>query len=94
VAEDYGKILGHLYGYRLPTIREEEFLLYEIGVRKACRRQGIGRALVHMMFDWMDAHQVKVAWVIADNSGAEAFYQNLGFRKVEGTLTQLDIRRT
>jgi ribosomal protein S18 acetylase RimI-like enzyme len=93
VAEDGGKIVGFLCGYQLPlrSAGKDEFLLYEIGVRQAHRGRGIGRSLVKAMFAWMQVNRVKVAWVVADNPGALAFYENCGFGKVEGSLTQLEI---
>ena len=56
-----------------------ELLLYEIGVRAAQRRHGVGRALVAVMNAWMAAHHVVEVWVLADNPGAVAFYRACGF---------------
>src|SRR5579872_796395 len=95
VAEEEGRVIGHLNGYILPLRADGivEFLLYEIGVRTTHRRRGVGKALVGTMLDWMKDHHAQVAWVIADNPGAFEFYRKCGFGKVEGTLTQMEIRR-
>jgi ribosomal protein S18 acetylase RimI-like enzyme len=94
VAREGGRILGFLCGYYLPlrSGKGGEFLLYETGVRKAHRGRGVGRALMKTMFDWMKSNRVKVVWVIADNPGALRFYKRCGFKKVEGSLTQMERR--
>ncbi len=61
-----------------------ELLLYEIGVRAAARRRGIGRALLDAMGAWMRAHAVDEVWVLADNDGAVAFYAACGFAVSDG----------
>ena len=57
----------------------QELLLYEIGVRKAWRRKGVGRALLSHMESWMKSNEVGEVWVCADNSVAVAFYRGCGF---------------
>jgi GNAT superfamily N-acetyltransferase len=81
VAEEDGGVLGFLLGYleRRRAGASRQLLLYEIGVRDAHRRRGVGRALVEAMRDWMAQHDVAEAWVLADNSGAEGFYAACGF---------------
>lgn len=66
-----------------------ELLLYEIGVRAAWRRRGVGRALVDAMTAWMRAHEVAEVWVLADNDGAVAFYRACGFTVPDGQATYL-----
>lgn len=56
-----------------------ELLLYEIGVRAAQRRHGVGKALIAAMNEWMAAHDVVEVWLLADNPGAVAFYRACGF---------------
>ena len=96
VAEEEGRVVGHMNGYILPLRAGGivEFLLYEIGVRNSHRGQGVGKALVRTMLDWMRDNHIQVTWVIADNPGAFEFYGKCGFGKVEGTLTQMEIRGT
>jgi ribosomal protein S18 acetylase RimI-like enzyme len=66
-----------------------ELLLYEIGVRAAARRHGVGRALMHAMSAWMQAHAVDEVWVLADNDGAGAFYRACGFDIPDGQATYM-----
>jgi ribosomal protein S18 acetylase RimI-like enzyme len=53
-------------------------LLYEIGVRSAFRRRGIGRALLDVMETWMKQDQIAEVWVLADTSIAVDFYRGCG----------------
>ncbi len=84
VAEDERLVLGHLH---CQVIRKHagdvELLLYEIGVRSAARRGGVGRALVNEMFTWMRMNAVTEVWVLADNAGAVEFYAACGFAQHE-----------
>ncbi|MBV9879164.1 MAG: GNAT family N-acetyltransferase [Gemmatirosa sp.] len=57
----------------------EELLLYEIGVRSAWRRRGVGRALLDAMERWMRDHAIDEVWVLGDNAGAVEFYRACGF---------------
>lgn len=56
-----------------------EILLYEIGVRHTRRRQGVGRALLAAIEQWMQVQGIREIWVLGDNPGAVAFYQACGF---------------
>jgi ribosomal protein S18 acetylase RimI-like enzyme len=77
-----GVVLGFLYCtlVRLRGGEAKELLLYEIGVRRAHRRGGVGRRLLACMEKWMRAHRVREVWVLADNPGATRFYRACGFR--------------
>ena len=81
VAEDGGWVVGHMYCHALRKRAGApvEALLYEIGVRAAHRRRGVGRALFAALEAWMSAHDVREVWVLADNPGAVAFYEAVGF---------------
>ena len=61
----------------------QELLLYEIGVRSAWRRKGVGRALLNHMEGWMKTNDVSVVWVCADNEIAVDFYRASGFSAEE-----------
>lgn len=80
IAESADDVVGFL-SCQIVRRRDEpaELLLYEIGVRAAQRRHGVGRALVAAMNAWMAAHHVVEVWVLADNPGAVAFYRACGF---------------
>jgi GNAT superfamily N-acetyltransferase len=81
VAERGGLVVGELLCHLLPLPfgAGRELLLYSIGVRDGERRRGVGSALVAAMTGWMREAGVAEAWVLADNSGAEAFYAACGF---------------
>jgi ribosomal protein S18 acetylase RimI-like enzyme len=76
-----GVVTGFLY-CALLLLRSgagQELLLYEVGVRKASRRKGVGRALLGHMESWMQQNDVREVWVCADNGGAVDFYRGCGF---------------
>jgi GNAT superfamily N-acetyltransferase len=77
--------LGFMYCHvlRKRAGAPREVLLYEIGVRAAHRRAGVGRALLDALDAWMRQHDVGEAWVLADNPGADAFYRACGFTAAE-----------
>lgn len=85
VAQQDGVLVGFLC-CSLVLLRMEparELLLYEIGVRSAWRRQGVGRALLSHMENWMQNNDVGVVWVCADNAVAVEFYRGCGFTTEE-----------
>jgi GNAT superfamily N-acetyltransferase len=65
-------------------------LLYEIGVRTAYRRQGVGRALIATLRAWMRQAAISYVWVLADSHEARMFYEACGFRLNEGTAIYLE----
>jgi len=81
IAFQDGVVTGFLYCVHLLLRSDpgQELLLYEIGVRKAHRRKGVGRALLDHMARWMQSNDVSVVWVCADNQAAVDFYRNCGF---------------
>jgi GNAT superfamily N-acetyltransferase len=87
-------VVGSLFCHVLPMRKEpaRELLLYEIGVRSAWRRRGVGRQLMSAMVDWMRANAVSTAWVLADNPGAERFYEACGFGPGSGPAVYLELR--
>jgi GNAT superfamily N-acetyltransferase len=70
-------IAGHVTGHvlRLRGGDATEFLLYEIGVRAAYRRNGVGSALVEAMCGWVRKQGMRYSWVLADNAAAVEFYR-------------------
>jgi ribosomal protein S18 acetylase RimI-like enzyme len=81
VADAGDEVVGHLQCHLLRKRAGNgvEVLLYEIGVRSAHRRQGVGRALMAALGEWMEDAQVRECWVLGDNDGAVAFYRACGF---------------
>ena len=83
VAQADDRVVGSLVCHVLKMRKQpaREVLLFEIGVRAAWRRKGVGRTLVRAMTDWMAAEDVRVAWVLGDNRGAWQFYEACGFER-------------
>ncbi len=81
VAIEADVVVGFLYCLVVPlrTGDGQEVLLYEIGVRSAWRRRGVGAALIDCMEAWMRTNGVRDVWVLADNPGAIEFYRSSGF---------------
>jgi len=94
VAEERGAVLGAMSAYVLRKRAGDpaEVLLYEIGVRSAHRRRGIGRALIAELDRWMRAHDVREVWVLAGNAAAMAFYRACGFEIPRTTAVYLQRR--
>jgi GNAT superfamily N-acetyltransferase len=94
VAEQDEVVIGHLLAYveRRRALPARQLLLYDIGVREASRRAGVGKALVDAMRDWMAAENVEEAWVPADSPEAEAFYAACGFVRDEEQPVQMTLR--
>ena len=85
VAVQDGVVTGFLYCAHLllRTHPGQELLLYEVGVRQAYRRQGVGRALLDYMARWMQKSEISEVWVCADNRVAVDFYRGCDFTSEE-----------
>jgi len=95
IAESGGAVVGFLSCQLLRRRAEApELLLYEIGVRAAARRRGVGRALIRAMDDWMREHAVEEVWLLADNPEAVEFYRDSGFAVADGQATYMTRHRT
>ena len=92
VAGEDGVVVGHVLCYveRRRAGPARRLLLYEIGVREAHRRRGVGRALVGAMREWMAAERVAGAWVVSVPE-AEAFYLACGFVRDDEQGVQLTL---
>ena len=56
-----------------------DVMFEEIGVRRAWRRQGVGRALVDALHTQMRERGIGSVWVAADSEEARAFYEACGY---------------
>jgi ribosomal protein S18 acetylase RimI-like enzyme len=85
VAVAENEVIGFLYCLHVPLRSGDghELLLYEIGVRRAWRRRGAGRALMDEMDGWMRANDVAEVWVLSDNDAAVEFYRAAGLVAAE-----------
>jgi len=92
-AEDDLGPAGFLLALTLPLRHApgRELLLYEIGVRRDVRRQGIGRALCGRMRDLMREKGIETVWVLADNPVAADFYAAMGFRRKSGMQAYMEM---
>ncbi len=86
-----GQVTGFLYCCHLLLRSDpgQELLLYEVGVRSAWRRRGVGRALLDHMEKWMKSNDMSVVWVCADNRVAVDFYRGCGFSSEDAQPTYL-----
>lgn len=88
VAEHERSAAGFLLAYTLDRVDRDRRMvcLYEIGVVAACRRRGIGRAMLEELKAWCRRENVMKAWVITDraNAAAMALYERAGGRPDAG----------
>ena len=79
LSERGGEPTGFIIGRQ---VGPEEGEVLNLAVRKVCRRQGEGSALVHRLLDEFRRQEVQRAFleVRESNLGARAFYEHLGFR--------------
>lgn len=78
VAEQDGKVVGYVVGYRSA---ENEGHIFSIGVKEEYRRRGIGTALIHAICDLFVVNGLKYARLEVRNSniGAQKLYRSIGF---------------
>ena len=95
VAERAGRVLGSLGLHPATQIRRRHVAMLGISVDMACRRQGVGSALMQAACDYADgwAQILRIELtVFTDNAGAIALYQRFGFR-LEGTHVGYALRQ-
>jgi GNAT superfamily N-acetyltransferase len=90
-----GGACGFLSAYRLQRFdrRRAEVLLYEIGVREAFQRRGVGRALVEEAKRWTAEVGADELWVLTEdeNAPARALYSTTGGRE-QPDMTMFEYR--
>lgn len=83
VAELDGQIVGN-GGLHRQVGRRQHVGILGLGVRDACRRRGIGTALLAALVDtadnWLDLRRLELT-VFADNAPAIALYERFGFAR-------------
>ncbi len=80
VWEEDGKILGHCVLFRVM----DEAEITSVSVKKEWRGQGIGKALISALLDYLRADGAKIAYldVRESNAAARALYQTCGFTEI------------
>jgi ribosomal protein S18 acetylase RimI-like enzyme len=78
VAEDDGRIVGFLCGFRSQTFDEEGYIHF-VGVDPAFRGGGLGRALYERFFEAVTPRPVVRAVTSPVNERSVAFHRALGF---------------
>lgn len=95
-AEDAaGRPVGFLMAYvhRNRHGGARHVMFEEIGVRESWRRRGVGRALVAALHDQMRREGIALVWVLADNGGAQAFYEATGYAvtDMQGVMLEREV---
>jgi ribosomal protein S18 acetylase RimI-like enzyme len=78
VAEDDGRIVGFLCGFRSQTFDDEGYIHF-VGVDPAFRGGGLGRALYERFFEAVTPRPVVRAVTSPVNERSVAFHRALGF---------------
>ncbi len=95
VAEDGGRIVGFQTLDRWSNFMTSTLHVGQLGtfVLKDYRGTGIGPRLAAATFDFARAHAYEklVVFVRGSNSGAQAFYESLGFRECGRLTRQVEI---
>ncbi|MDY0129844.1 MAG: ribosomal protein S18-alanine N-acetyltransferase [Methanosarcina vacuolata] len=78
VAEQDGKVVGYVVGYRSG---ENEGHIFSVGVKEEYRGRGIGTSLIHAICDIFVANGLRYARLEVRNSneGAQKLYKSIGF---------------
>lgn len=85
VAVEAGRVIGGLAAYELVKFEQErsEFYIYDLAVRKECRRRGVATALIGEVRRIAAAAGAELVFVQADHGDdpAIALYTSLGERE-------------
>lgn len=95
VWEEDGHIVGNVSLLNVSHGRQRQWLIANVAVAPAFRRQGIARQLVQAALDLAHRKRVRTVWlqVKQENTGAQALYRSLGFRTLAVRTTWLRARR-
>lgn len=88
------RVVGHLGTLANTTVRRKHIVSFGLCVHPAYQRRGVGRALLTTLLDladrWLNTKRVELT-VAADNAGAIALYEQLGFEH-EGRMRRDSFR--
>jgi RimJ/RimL family protein N-acetyltransferase len=91
ILEESGQILGHATLRGAQHVSSSHRTVFAIGLERAARRKGNGRALTLACFEWAKS-QPLLDWIdlyaFAHNEPALALYKSLGFQPV-GTVKDI-----
>ncbi|MGI6255359.1 MAG: GNAT family N-acetyltransferase [Acutalibacter sp.] len=82
VAESQGRVVGYLHLEWYELLYSDPMVnVMGIATASACRRQGVGRALLAAGEEWAKSQGASAVRLVSGESrkGAHAFYQRLGF---------------
>lgn len=75
------KLVGYAGIARLGRMKPYEYEIHTVGVDPAYQGQGIGRAMLHRLFEYADGGTIFLE-VRTDNEAAIALYESEGFTKM------------
>jgi [ribosomal protein S18]-alanine N-acetyltransferase len=75
------KLVGYAGIARLGRFKPFEYEIHTIGVDPAYQGQGIGRAMLHQLFEYADGATIFLE-VRTDNAAAIALYESEGFARI------------
>jgi ribosomal protein S18 acetylase RimI-like enzyme len=94
VAEQEGSVVGYVYAGIEPQswkeLRERAGFIHDIVVTSESRRGGVARELMTVAMDWLAASGAPrvLLWTATGNTGAQALFESLGFRKTMIEMTR------
>jgi len=85
VAEEDGKIVGHIFTELLTTVWGFRPTIWYFAVKKDMRNKGIGTKLIDLTLSVLkkNGHDCAMLEVLMDNTTAIKLYEDLGFEKTK-----------
>ena len=79
------EIAGGLTAYELPIFNQgvSELLIYDVAVKPACQRMGLGKKLIEAIKEYADENEIKTIFVDAneEDQGALDFYRAMDMKE-------------
>lgn len=94
VAEHDGAVEGYVYVGLEPQswkeLREAAGFIHDIVVAPGARRTGVATALMNAALEWLQSRGAPraILWTADPNSGAQALFAGLGFRRTMVEMTR------